>query len=139
MRKAITFLLLFAICASQVLWSHNYCMSCALGSSAAITQNTTEHKSCCSSRVKTQTKQKKCTSCGDNCKCSSLETDDKLNHSLVSFEFSITVDYLELYTIPATVSDVSRHSEQAYTKDYITDSAPPPLIKTVLSTVILRV
>lgn len=139
MRKVTTFLLLFAICVSQFLWAHNYCMNCVLGSSTTIEQTTQRHQSCCSSRSKVQTKQNKCTSCGDNCKCSSLETEDKLNHSLVSFDFSLTVDYISQFIIPISITAKSLFTEKVYPKRYFNDSAPPPLLHSVLSKTILLI
>lgn len=138
MRKSITFLLLISICASQLLWAHNYCMSCALEGRPIVKQGGGEMHSCCSRS--TESKTKKCTNCGDNCKCSTLDTEDKLNHSLVEFEFSIIVDYISLFAPPfSSVNEPQQIHSQSCAKHYFVDSSPPPLIRTVLSNVILRV
>lgn len=134
MKKVTAVLLLLLVMSMQIVWASNYCFSCFFSSLESKCVSSSVTPSCCQHRRESKnmsvqessTNERKCTSCGDNCKCNTLETEQKLDHTLVDFSFNMTVDFVLLFSdvFPFIFPTNSFDIENTFA--FSIDISPPP-------------
>lgn len=130
MKRIISITVIVIILVMQWTWAFNYCHTCTSKALLNITKDSCELHSCCSVRP-VQPVETTCDSCGDNCKCNSLQTEDRYSHTIVDFDFAYTVEhYVPLYVDFSM--DSMRFNKIQSESQILIDPSPPPIWGTVV-------
>lgn len=116
-----TVLMIFLI--TQVTWSFNSCPTCFSRSLPTFT-NTDPIQSCCGSQKKS--KPAACSSCGGECRCSSLETYDDIE-GVVSVVFSMKTVDVESHYMTTYAQNLAKLLKPDQVSAIIDDSPPPQM------------